>query len=46
LAQTFQGGIRGTVSDSTSAAIASAIVALTDENTGIKRSTISGNSGE
>src|SRR5205085_11316087 len=44
--QSFQGGIRGTVSDSSGAAIDVAKLTLTDEGTGITRSTISGSGGE
>ncbi len=45
-AQTFQGGIRGTVTDATGAVIADAKVTLTDIGTGSSRSTLSGNGGE
>ncbi len=45
-AQTFQGGIRGTVQDTSGAAIGVAKVTLIDEGTGITRSTITGNGGE
>ena len=45
-AQTFQGGVRGTIQDTSGAAIAVAKVTLTDEGTGIARSTITGNGGE
>jgi hypothetical protein len=45
-AQSFQGGIRGTISDSTGAVISVAKVTLTDEGTGIARSTLSGAGGE
>jgi hypothetical protein len=45
-AQSFQGGIRGTISDSTGAVISVAKVTLTDEGTGIARSTLSGSGGE
>ena len=44
-AQTFLGGIRGTVTDKTGAVIAEAKVTLTDEGTGISRSTISNSEG-
>ncbi|HWF07137.1 MAG TPA: carboxypeptidase regulatory-like domain-containing protein, partial [Bryobacteraceae bacterium] len=44
--QTFQGGIRGTIQDTSGAAISVAKVTLTDEGTGIARSTVSGNGGE
>ena len=45
-AQSFQGGIRGTISDSTGAVISVARVTLTDQGTGIARSTLSGSGGE
>src|SRR5258708_38356751 len=45
-AQSLQGGIRGTVSDSSGAAVGLAKVTLTDQGTGISRSTVSGNGGE
>lgn len=45
-AQTFQGGIRGTIQDTTGAAISVAKVTLLDEGTGISRSTVSGSGGE
>jgi trimeric autotransporter adhesin len=45
-AQTFQGGLRGTVTDSTGAPIPTAKVTLTDQGTGIERSTVSGSGGE
>jgi hypothetical protein len=45
-AQTFQGGIRGTLTDATGAVVGGAIVTLTDQGTGISRSTLSGNGGE
>src|ERR1700726_2467875 len=45
-AQYFQGGIRGTISDSTGAVISVAKVTLTDQGTGIARSTLSGAGGE
>ena len=45
-AQTFQGGVRGTIQDSSGAAVAVAKVTLTDEGTGITRSTVTGNGGE
>jgi hypothetical protein len=44
--QTFQGGIRGTISDTTGAAVDTAKITLTEEGTGIARSTISGSGGE
>ena len=46
LAQSFQGGVRGTIMDSTGAAIGLAKVTLTEEATGLTRSTISGTGGE
>jgi len=45
-AQSFQGGIRGTVSDSSGAAVGLAKVTLTDQGTGNARSTVTGNGGE
>src|SRR3984885_13345967 len=45
-AQTFQGGVRGTVQDSSGAAITTVKVILLDEGTGITRSTVTGNGGE
>jgi hypothetical protein len=45
-AQTFTGGVRGTISDSTGAAVAAAKVTLTDQGTGIARTTVSGGGGE
>src|SRR5215472_2897000 len=45
-AQTFQGGIRGTLTDATGAVIRDAKVTLIDQGTGISRSTLSGNGGE
>ncbi len=44
-AQTFLGGIRGTVSDKTGAVIAEAKVTVTDQGTGISRATISNTEG-
>jgi hypothetical protein len=44
-AQTFLGGIRGTVSDKTGAVITVAKITLSDEATGISRSTISNSEG-
>jgi len=44
-AQTFLGGIRGTVSDKSGAAIAEAKITLVDEGTGISRATISNTDG-
>lgn len=44
--QSFQGGIRGTITDSSGAAIGLAKVTLTDEATGIARATVSGTGGE
>src|SRR5262245_39306266 len=46
LAQTFQGGIRGTVHAAAGAAIAVAKVSMADEGTGIARSTVTGSGGE
>jgi trimeric autotransporter adhesin len=45
-AQSFQGGIRGTISDSTGAVVSVAKVTLTDEGTGVPRSTLTGTGGE
>jgi len=45
-AQTFQGGVRGTIQDSSGAAVGVAKVTLADEATGIARSTVTGNGGE
>src|ERR1035438_5012341 len=45
-AQTFQGGIRGTVSDPTGAAIGTAKVTLTNEATGVSRATVTNTGGE
>ena len=45
-AQTFQGGIRGAVSDPTGAAIGTAKVTLTDEATGVTRATLTNTGGE
>src|ERR1035438_4838340 len=45
-AQTFQGGIRGTVADPTGAAIGTAKVTLVDEATGVARATLTGTGGE
>jgi hypothetical protein len=45
-AQSFQGGIRGTITDSSGAAISVAKVTLTEEGTGFARATISGAGGE
>src|SRR5439155_11767809 len=45
-AQTFRGGINGTVTDHTGAAIANAAVVATDTATGINHSTISSSAGE
>lgn len=44
-AQNFQGGIRGTLTDSTGAAISVAKLTLIEESTGIARSTVSGEDG-
>ena len=46
LAQTFQGGVRGTITDSSGAPIPVVKVTLLDQGTGIERSTITGNGGE
>jgi hypothetical protein len=46
LAQSFQGGIRGTVNDSSGAAVDLSKVILTDEGTGIARSTVTSSGGE
>jgi hypothetical protein len=45
-AQTFRGGITGTVQDPTQAAIPNATVIATDEATGITRTTVSSSTGE
>ncbi len=45
-AQTFQGGVRGAVTDSTGAAIGTAKVTLTAEATGVSRSTVTNTGGE
>ena len=45
-AQTFQGGVRGTIQDTSGAAISVAKVTLIDQGTGIARATVSGNGGE
>jgi trimeric autotransporter adhesin len=45
-AQTFQGGVRGTIQDNSGAAVSVAKVTLTDEGTGISRSTVTGTAGE
>ena len=45
-AQTFQGGIRGTIADTSGATIAVAKVTLTDQSTGIVRSTVTSDGGE
>jgi hypothetical protein len=44
--QTFQGAVRGTVSDPTGAAIGTAKVTLADQATGISRATLTGTGGE
>src|SRR5689334_6682408 len=44
--QTFQGGIRGTLTDPTGAVIGDAKITLTEQGTGISRSTLSGGGGE
>lgn len=46
LAQTFTGTIRGTVADQTGAAIPGATITVTDVNTGLTRSMVSGVQGE
>ena len=46
MAQSFQGGIRGTVTDGTGAAVAAAKVTLVEQATGISRSTISESGGQ
>ncbi|HEY4009326.1 MAG TPA: TonB-dependent receptor [Acidobacteriaceae bacterium] len=46
LAQTFRGGINGTVTDSTGASVASAAVIATNAGTGVKTSGVSTSSGE
>lgn len=45
-AQSFQGGIRGLVTDRTGAAVAGAKVSLLDEGAGASRATLSNESGE
>lgn len=45
-AQSFQGGVRGTVTDASGGAIASAKVSILDEATGVARSTISSADGQ
>ncbi len=45
-AQTFQGGIRGAVTDPTGAAVGTAKVTLTNEATGVSRSTVTSTGGE
>ena len=44
--QTFQGAVRGTVSDPTGAAVGTAKVTLADQATGIARATLTGTGGE
>src|ERR1700730_16413624 len=44
--QTFQGAVRGSVSDPTGAAIGTAKVTLADQATGISRATLTGTGGE
>src|SRR5438270_11668277 len=44
--QSYQGGIRGTVTDAQSAAVAGAKVTLTEEATNISRATITDGAGE
>jgi hypothetical protein len=46
LAQTFRGGINGTVTDSTGAVVSSAAVVATNTGTGVSRSTVSSSAGE
>jgi hypothetical protein len=46
LAQTFRGGINGTVTDQTGAAVASAAIVATDVATGITHNTVSSTGGE
>lgn len=45
-AQTFQGALRGAVKDAAGAAVPNVIVTLVDEATGIKRTTVTNDSGE
>ena len=45
-AQTFRGGLRGTVVDSSGAAVPEAIVEATHKSTGVKRSTLTTGAGE
>src|SRR5450755_4391334 len=45
-AQTFQGSIRGSVSDPTGASIGTAKVTLTDQATGVTRATLTADGGE
>src|ERR1700678_3682050 len=45
-AQTFQGAIRGAVTDPTGSAIGTAKVTLTDEATSVSRATITNTAGE
>ena len=44
-AQTYQGGVRGSVTDSQSASVASAKVTLTNMGTGVTRSTLTADDG-
>ncbi len=44
--QTFQGGVRGRVTDTSGASVALAKITLVDEATGISRSTVSADSGD
>ena len=44
--QSFQGGIRGTVADTSGAVVVMARVTLTDENTGTARTTLSNDQGQ
>jgi len=45
-AQTFTGGVRGSIADTSGAAVSAAKVTLTDQGTGIARSTVTENGGE
>src|SRR5262245_46475004 len=45
-AQSYQGGIRGAVSDPQNAAVRGVTITLTDQFTGVKRSTITNDAGE
>ena len=46
LAQTFRGGIAGTVQDKTGAVVPNAKISLTGTDTGLKRETVSTNAGD